>query len=470
MPNVLNYLQQRNREPWLLNWDTAAFTQKVQTLYHRLYPFTLAATPPKVLISCHNSLDFLTAFLAAVAADCSVFLGDPAWVAAEWQETLQLVEPDLILSDGLIPDAPSLPRTSSIPPRPISPIIAIPTGGSSGRIRFAIHTWESLRAAVKGFQAYFALKSINSFCILPLYHVSGLMQFLRSFLTGGRIAIVPYAALKTPNLPTCDIDLPPEAFYISLVPTQLRFLLEHHPHWLSRFATVFLGGAAAGQELLDIARQKPIRLAPTYGMTETAAQVVTLKPEEFLQGNSSCGRLLPHARITICDDQGTTLDLEQTGIVKITCSSLFHGYYSKDWTIDLPHKPNVLMTDDLGYFDTEGYLHIVGRNSQKIITGGKNVFPAEVEWAILSSDQIRDACIIGMEDDYWGQIIVAICVPRSNNWSEFNLAALQQEISPRLSKYKHPKHWVFVAQLPRNLQGKINYVEVMKLAKMTLKN
>jgi len=131
----------------------------------------------------------------------------------EWQQVLE--QPDLILGYGDWGLAVELPPTHN--PN-FTQWIMIPTGGSSGQIRFAIHTWETLMASVRGFQQYFQLNQVNSFCVLPLYHVSGLMQFLRSFTTGGsllfchsRIEMVKGVILAS-------------YFFISLVPTQLRFL------------------------------------------------------------------------------------------------------------------------------------------------------------------------------------------------------------------------------------------------------
>ncbi|MFM7367685.1 MAG: AMP-binding protein, partial [Sphaerospermopsis kisseleviana] len=158
-------------------------------------------------------------------------------------------------------------------------------------------TWETLTASVQGFTEYFQLKTVNSFCILPLYHVSGLMQFMRSFTTGGKLVITRFKEIEFQQIPNIN----PSDFFISLVPTQLQRLLQNTQltKWLSEFETVLLGGAPAWEELLKKARFHHIRLAPTYGMTETASQVATLKPDEFLQGNVNSGKILPHAEITI---------------------------------------------------------------------------------------------------------------------------------------------------------------------------
>ena len=106
----------------------------------------------------------------------------------------------------------------------------IPTGGTSGNIRFAIHTWSSLSASVQGFIDFFELEKVNSFCVLPLHHVSGLMQFIRSFSTSGKIIIYPYSNLKNEIFPSLNFA----DYFLSLVPTQLQVLLTVNPEFLKQ--------------------------------------------------------------------------------------------------------------------------------------------------------------------------------------------------------------------------------------------
>jgi O-succinylbenzoic acid--CoA ligase len=328
----------------------------------------------------------------------------------------------------------------------------IPTGGTSGQIRFTIHTWKTLQASVGGVFDYFGKIPINSFCILPVYHVSGLMQFFRSLLTGGKIIILPYVAIKQGE--TGNIN--PEQFFISLVPTQLQFLFSTQPQWLSQFQTILLGGAPASQSLLETARKHHLRLAPTYGMTETASQVVTLHPDNFLQGNNSSGQVLPHAAVTIQDDKGEVVPDQQIGIVTSQARSLCLGYYPH-WSTN----PPAFVTDDLGYFDSQG-LHLVGRNSQKIITGGENVFPQEVENIILATGLVEDVCVIGIPDAVWGEAIVAVYV------SETKQGKIATAVSTQLSPYKRPKHWIKLPAIPRSPQGKVNYQDLKTLVQQTI--
>ena len=361
-------------------------------------------------------------------------------------------DPEFLPASGLERRLPQLPIAK----------ICIPTGGSSGKIRFAVHTWETLSASVEGFVAYFDTPSVNSCCTLPLYHVSGLMQWMRSLLTGGTLAIVPSYKQFFHGIPRY---FNPEDFFISLVPTQLQRLLQKPEvaQWLSQFKTVLLGGAPAWEAVLEQARSYRIRLSPTYGSTETASQVATLKPEEFLDGNDNGGRVLPHAQITICDESGKELKANQTGIISVRSRSLFLGYYEDDRSSKvIPQKiskqegvsKKEFTSDDLGYFDDRGYLYIVGRCSQKMITGGENVFPAEVEAAIRSTDLVADVAVIGIEDREWGEVVAAIYVPKDMATCE---QMLKLTLSDRLAKFKHPKRWIKVESIPRNDRGKLNY-------------
>lgn len=450
----LEYLKQRTKEDWLIGYDSQNFYLLVEQFLIQLTQLSTEKKLPNILIAEEDPYKFLSALLAAVAANCHIFLCNRDWQQQEWQQVLDLVQPDLILGKSS-----SIAAISSLlyihkrqRKNEQGQKIMIPTGGSSGKIRFAIHTWETLTASVKGFCHYFNIDTINSFCVLPLYHVGGLMQFIRSFLTEGKLAILPYKALKAGE----SIDINPSDFFISLVPTQFQFLLESKPDWLSQFHTVLLGGAPAWQSLLETARKYRIKLAPTYGMTETASQIVTLKPEGFLSGNNSSGQVLPHAKVTICSDRNELLEPKQTGIITVEAESLFLGYYPE---IDRDRKS--FQTDDLGYFDEKGNLHIVGRSSQKIITGGENVFPKEVEAAILATQLVTDVVVIGLSDCQWGQVVTAIYVPKQKNLS---LKELKIAIADKIAKFKQPKYWIPVENIPRNQQGKVNYRHLQQIA------
>ncbi|WP_036487705.1 2-succinylbenzoate--CoA ligase [Myxosarcina sp. GI1] len=450
---ILKCLKNCTDNEWLGDLNSQKLYQLTQKLITELSALSNnKQSKINIFIVENKPLKFIAAFLACLITKVNLFLCDSNWKQTEWQQVLKLVQPDLILGDEqtkqLILQNLSIAKTSSSLTFEDRSLIMIPTGGSSGKIKFAIHTQQTLTASVQGFSQYFQTKQINSFCVLPLFHVSGIMQFLRSFLTIGKLQIYSYKNLKQgtkPQLNTTD-------FFISLVPTQLQFLIDRDPLWLSKFKTVLIGGAPAARSLLDRARYYNISLALTYGMTETASQIVTLKPQDFLQGNNSSGRVLPHAKIDI-DRQ--SLNSEKIGLIKIEAASLCLGYYPQLF------ENRKFIPDDLGWLDASDYLYVVGRNSQKIITGGKNVFPSEIEAAILTTELVSDVCVIGLPDSYWGEVVTALYVPRR---LPVDLNVIQQYLRKTLSNYKHPKHWLEVERLPRSDRGKVNYPQVKLLA------
>jgi o-succinylbenzoate---CoA ligase len=403
---------QRLQAEWLVGSQGKLI---IDRSHQRLADFTCSKSP-FISISTTDLTEFIADFMAGCRLGIPIFLCNPHWGDTEWAQVSKI--------------------TSQVDPQQHQNTIMIPTGGSSGNIKFAMHTWETLSAPVWGFQEFYAVAKINAVCTLPLYHVSGLMQLVRSILTDSKLLVTNFQQLCTePNLITSQIEL--KDYFISLVPTQLAKLLDLDPKWLAQFQTILLGGAPPSIELLNRARNARLPLALTYGMTETASQVTSLKPAEFLAGNNSCGRVLPHTKIKLrspaCE-------------IQIEAKSLMLGYFP---TLD---SSTYFEPDDLGSFDANNYLTILGRTSSKIITGGENVFPIEVIDVIMATGLVADMWVIGLPDRYWGQIVVAVYV--ANNISVSG-DILSKAMIGKISKYKIPKYWVPADRIPRNEIGKV---------------
>ena len=397
-----------------------------------------------VLINETDPSHFLAYLWTGLLANAALVLANPLWKQQEWQQVAQQLTPDVILGETP-PVSFDISRQ-----RPEPGHILIATGGTSGRIKFVIHTWASLIASAQGFLTHFNQQPVNSYCVLPLYHVSGLMQAIRVWLSKGKLIIQPFKQLEAGR----RLTYPDRTWFISLVPTQLQRLLKtgNTRVWLSQFRAILLGGAPAWPALLTQAAHLPIAL--TYGMSETAAQVATLLPEEFQQGIRSNGQPLPHVTLAVhALESSQPLSVGTVGRVALKSSALGRGYWPQT---PLSSHQSWFYPDDLGYLDQQGHLHIVGRNSQKIITGGENVFPAEVEAALLATGLVQDVCIVGLPDPVWGQTVAALCVPADDRQATITPAVLKGALMPLLSAYKHPKQWCFVETIPRNAQGKVN--------------
>lgn len=355
---------------------------------------------------------FMAAFGEAVAAGGEVFLADPAWGATQRAELAALL------------------RTSA-QPRAGRGWLMIPSGGTGGRVKFARHDESTIAAAVRGFAAHFGLGRVNAIGVLPLYHVSGLMAWMRCALTGGTYRPWEWKQLEAGARP----ELGAGDHVLSLVPTQLQRLLgsEAAVAWLRQFRVIFVGGGPVWDALADAARQARLPVSLSYGMTETAAMVTALRPEEFAAGARGSGGVLPHARLDITDD----------GRVRVAGESLFRGYYP-DYS-----DAREFVTEDLGRIDERGHLRVLGRRDATIITGGKKVQPADVEAALRASGECRDVAVIGVPDAEWGEIVIA-CYPAGCPAPDPERAA------SALAPWQRPKRFVAIPEWPRNAQGKVN--------------
>lgn len=312
--------------------------------------------------------------------------------------------------------------------------ILIATGGTSGNPRFAIHSWDTLCAAATCLMKRVGDK-MTSYGVLPLDHVSGFMPVVRSIVSGGKLILGDKQKLEEVS----------EGMFLSLVPTQLqRFLKE--PDLVKKLRAcrmIFVGGAAAAEELLENAQSLEIPLAPCYGMTETAAMVTVLMPEEFLAGKRGCGKALP----------GVGISIEEGSRIHISTPGLCQGYAGNDSVVTNPFA-----TQDQGCLDEDGNLHILGRMDRVIITGGEKVQPEEVEAVLKAVSKAQAALVVGLPDEEWGHRVVAFVTSTKQNPSSITVA-----LKRKLPSYKVPKQILFVEELPLNDLGKVNWDLVSKL-------
>jgi O-succinylbenzoic acid--CoA ligase len=347
-----------------------------------------------------------------------VFLCDPKWGAAERAAVAALKKSEFRTPKSEIQQG----------------WLCVPTGGTSGGVRFARHDERTLTAAVRGFCAHFGIEQVNAVGVLPPHHVSGLMARVRCAATGGEHLAWDWKQLEAGQWPARRQG----DWVLSLVPTQLQRLLVSPAavEWLRGFRVIFVGGGPVWPELTEAAARAGLPVSLSYGMTETAAMVAALRPAEFLAGARSSGAPMPHARISLTAD----------GIVTIGGDSVFRGYFPEE------RVSREFETEDLGELDAQGHLHVLGRRDAVIISGGKKIQPAEVETALRASGEFADVAVVGVPDAEWGQAVVA-CYAASGHEPDSTVVASALE---NLAAFKRPKRYVAVAEWPRNAQGKLN--------------
>jgi O-succinylbenzoic acid--CoA ligase len=344
-----------------------------------------------------------------------VFLCDPHWNDAERAEAERLMAAARDVS------------------APVSRgWLCIRTGGSAGGMKFARHDERTLMAAVWGFCVHFDLPRVNAVGVLPPWHVSGFMARFRCRATDGEYVDCAWKDLKAGRLPRLSADRP---WVLSLVPTQLQRLLASAEAvaWLQRFSVIHLGGGPTWPELAGAAAERGLRISMSYGMTETAAMITAQRPEEFLDGDRSAGRPMPHGSVSITAE----------GRIAISAESLFRGYFPEE------RSEAAFVTQDLGRIDENGRLHVLGRADAVIITGGRKVQPLEVEAALRGSGEFNDVAVIGVPDPAWGEAVVA-CYADGIRPPDLAKAVVG------LAPHQRPKRFVALREWPRNAQGKIN--------------
>lgn len=437
------------KRDWVEGISGVTFRQHVQKYIAQINAINDSANEQGVLVAEPDPFEFAAAFFASVYTGVPTILANPNWQRSEWEQLGKQVNPAIVFGEPGI----SKMQTSAVNnPRPGT--ILIPTGGSSGRLKLAIHTWKTLTAACRGFCSFTGYGPIHSCCTLPLYHVSGLMQLLRSFVSEGQIAFTNLKALQSGQFPEMGAD----KLCLSLVPTQLRRMLEPKTiaDWLCRLKTIFLGGAPMMPALQARVRELNLPVVSTYGMTETAAMVTALPVKDFLSGNSSVGLPLEHAKALVVRKDGSHCLPEEKGRIHIQARSLCLGYHGSPLDIS---KDGYLSTDE-GYLDRGGYLYVVGRSDRIIISGGENIDPLEVETAFLDTGMIAEVLAIGWPDPEWGERLIAFCVP---NRKTSNAEDIHQRLRANLANYKIPKQTILLPQLPLTSQGKPDRTLIAKL-------
>ncbi|WP_309383375.1 AMP-binding protein [Cerasicoccus frondis] len=387
-----------------------------------------------VLICAEDRVVFLAYLAAAMPQQRGIFLANSQWGAAEWAQAYRQMPADLTVL-GVAPVRQldvSGAACADYPGR-----LLIPTGGTGGRIKFAVHTTESLKASVDGYLTYWGGEPLNVICPLPVCHIGGLMLALRAAWTGGQLWL-------------CDARLeeqPPAGFnlrhaHCSVVGAQLRRALDQGGHWLRECGAVLVGGGPSAPEILQEAIEEGIPLYTAYGLTEAAATVALAKVEPG--ADCSLGEVLPHWRVEMRD-----------GRIYLSGEALFKGYWG-----EAPRGDAYWDTGDRGEL-VGGRLKVSGRAGRFVITGGRKVDADLLEKRLLAWPEIQDAVVFGAPHREWGEAVTAVVETSASE------AALVAKARAELLPEMRPKDWRPVAQLPRTPLGKPDWPAIYSLMKST---
>lgn len=366
----------------------------------------------------------------------------PRAVAARYEEALAAASPE-----------PALPRIS---PEDLARLRY--TSGTTGRPKAAMLPHRVYLASLRNLQAELHPMDRDDrvLHVAPLTHASGAMMF--PVLATGGANLLPRRPFDAGEaLATIERERV-TAFFA--VPTILQRLVEHPDaatRDLSSLRTIFYGGAPTPPEKLEpVVRRLGPKLVHIFGMTEAPYPIATLRREEHWVGNprlGSIGRPTAICEVKIVRDDGSEAEVGEIGELWIRGENVMSGYWRDEAETRRALRDGWLASGDLATRDAEGFLRIVDRRKDVIISGGFNVYAAEVEATIAAHPSVSEAAVVGLPHPDWGETVAAFVVPRAGaTLDEESVKAWCRE---RLTGYKNPRVVRIVADLPRNAAGKV---------------
>ena len=311
------------------------------------------------------------------------------------------------------------------------------TSATTGQFKSVPLRWGQIKAHVQASKEVLGkTEQDNWLMVLPLFHVSGLSILMRSLYNGTAVTILP----KYDEAQVLKFIESEHINMMSLVPTiltQLEPSITHH-----KLRVILLGGEFIPMALIDACEKKSLPIYKTYGMTETFSQSVTFSVLDYPHKRDSVGKPLPGMHIRIDNP-----DADGVGEIHLTGPMVMNGYIDKE-----PIEGD-LNTDDIGYVDEDGFVYILNRRKDLIISGGENIYPKELEDLVYTLPSVKECAVVPVPDPKWGQVpalFVAFHDGESMTGDE-----ILSFMTKSLAKYKVPKYVKILPALPRNGTGKI---------------
>lgn len=333
-------------------------------------------------------------------------------------------------------------------PDPNRPCALLFTSGTTGRPKGVVLTGESQIASANACAWAIGLSAHDRWLIcMPLFHVGGLSILHRCALHGA-CAILHEGF--DPARVNAEIDSG-DATILSVVGVMLRRILDDRCGRAlpTSLRAVIVGGGPVEPDLIAACPQA----IATYGLTETCSMVTLVPPGAPVDERASAGRALPGIEIRVVDDAGGALPAGANGAIEVRGPVVMRGYLGEP-----PLDPRGwFRTGDLGCLDDAGFLRLAGRREDLIISGGENVYPAEIESVLLGHPGVLDAVVVGKPDPTWGEVPLAFVVLRDR---ELSIAAIEDFLEGRLARFKVPKI-ALVPLIPRLANGKPDRARIL---------
>lgn len=324
------------------------------------------------------------------------------------------------------------------------------TSGTTGKPKGVLQTYGNHWWSATGSALNLGLHANDSWlCAVPLFHISGLSILMRSIIYGMPVYLMEQFDEEEANTLLQSGKITIMSVVSAMLNRMLDLLKDGKYH--EDFRCMLLGGGAARLHQLEKCKNKGIPVFQTYGMTETASQIVTLLPEDSLLKLGSAGKPLFPSQLKILNETDEEAKVGEAGEIIVKGPNVTQGYLNRKEANDEAFIDGWFRTGDIGYKDQEGFLYVLDRRSDLIISGGENIYPAEIEEVISGMDDIKEAGVVGVENAIWGKVPYAFIV------SDKKLAEkdVLNYCRAKLAAYKIPKRIIQIDTIPRNGANKV---------------
>ncbi len=332
------------------------------------------------------------------------------------------------------------------------------TSGTTGTPKAVSLTKQNLviNAIASGYRLGFSEMDSWLSC-LPMYHMGGFAPIIRSLVYGNELVIQQ----KFDTEQTLELIDAYKITGLSVVPTMVKRFLEADWTPPNHLRIVLVGGAPLLPQLREQCNDNEIPVFPTYGLTETASQIATARPQIAFTHKGTSGNPILFTNISILDSSKTPVDTGNPGEIVVDGPTVTTGYYNNPTATRQSFSKYGFHTGDTGYLDEHGRLWVTGRIGDEIITGGKNVNPQEIRAALKTHPGVQEAFVIGIPDEEWGERIGAVVVTTDSLSRE----ELTRHCRSQLAGFKIPRTIEFVDSLPRTKSGTVNRETILEILK-----
>jgi fatty-acyl-CoA synthase len=291
---------------------------------------------------------------------------------------------------------------------------------------------------------------------LPMFHVGGLcIQTLPALLAGTQVVLHPRfdptAWLDEMNTSRPTLSL--------LVPATMRAVFEH-PRWadtsLACLRGIMTGSSTVPVAYLETLHARGVPVGQVYGTTETGPVSIVLRLPEAMARVGESGWPHPEAQVKLIDADGKEVGPGETGEVCIRAANLMRGYWRADGEPNTGLQDGWFHSGDLGQRAEDGCITIVGRSKDMIISGGENIYPAEIENQLVTLPGVAEIAVVGVADARWGEVPVAVLVRSPDAAGQaLSAEAVLAHLQSRIARFKLPRRVVFMGSLPKSALGKV---------------